>query len=55
MNNNLKIYCVTNKNLPHLESTKLNLAGVGSEVFSKKYIDSSKKKIFSIKKNIIQN
>jgi len=44
MNNNLKIYCVTNKNLPHLESTKLNLAGVGSEVFSKKYIDSSKKK-----------
>lgn len=44
MNNNLKIYCVTNKNLPHLESSKLNLAGVGSEIFSGKYIDSSKKK-----------
>ena len=44
MNNNLKIYCVTNKNLPHLESSKLNLAGVGTEIFSEKYIDSSKKK-----------
>mgnify|MGYP001431973465 CR=1 FL=1 len=44
MSDNLKIYCVTNKNLPHLESSKLKLAGVGSEIFSEKYIDSSKKK-----------
>ena len=43
MNGNLKIYCVTNKNLPHLEASKLNLAGVGNKIFSEKYIDSSKK------------
>ena len=31
---NLEIYCVTNKPIPNLENTDLNLAKVGKEKFS---------------------
>ena len=42
MNNNLKIYCVTDKPLQKLENSHLNLAGVGKNFFSNKYISSDK-------------
>tara|TARA_Y100001936_G_C16013589_1_gene635102 strand:+ start:224 stop:1030 length:807 start_codon:yes stop_codon:yes gene_type:complete len=43
MNNNLKIYCVTDKPLHRLENSTLNLAGVGKSNFSDKYIKSDDK------------
>ena len=52
---NLEIYCVTNKSIKFLEKTGYKLAAVGREEFSKKYIKCNKKKIFIIKKNIIQS
>ena len=51
----IKIYCVTNVELKHLEKLNLNLAGVGKKKFKKRYISSlsgkniqSKEKIFRI-------
>ena len=35
---NLEIYCVTNKPIPNLENTDLNLAKVGKEKFSNTYL-----------------
>ena len=43
MSNNLKIYCVTDKPLKKLENSNLNLAGVGKNFFSDRYISSDKK------------
>ena len=52
MNNNIKIFCVTNKILPLLEDSSLLFAGVGKEKFNNKYIDTStKKNIFHKEKN----
>ncbi len=45
----LQIYCVTNKVVPYLEKTKLNLAGVGNEDFPAHYILSNHKKNIFIK------
>ena len=42
MNNDLKIYCVTDKSLGKLENSNLFLAGVGKNIFSEKYIMSNK-------------
>jgi hypothetical protein len=42
-NNNLKIFCVTNKELAFLEKTKYQLAGVGKHDFSNNYIKSNTK------------
>ena len=39
-NNDLQIFCVTNKALPFLEKTKYNLAGVGQNNFNSNYIKS---------------
>ncbi len=39
----MKIYCVTNKALPHLESSFLELAGVGLNNFPNTYLKSNKK------------
>lgn len=39
----LNLYCVTNKIVPYLEKTNLNLAGVGKTKFPKKYIRSDTK------------
>ena len=36
----IKIFCVTNKPLPILEKSALNLAGVGEHDFSSNYINS---------------
>ena len=55
MGNNLKIFCVTNKELPKLENSHLLMAGVGVNKFNKKYLDCLLRKIFLKKKNIIQN
>ena len=38
MNNKLEIYCVTNKKLSYLENFDYNLATVGTDSFSDKYI-----------------
>ena len=38
MNNKLEIYCVTNKKLSYLENFDYNLAAVGTDSFSDKYI-----------------
>ena len=38
MNNKIEIYCVTNKKLPFLENFDYNLATVGTDSFSDKYI-----------------
>ena len=43
MSNNLKIYCVTDKPLKKLENSNLNLAGVGKNFFSDRYIGSDEK------------
>ena len=43
MSNNLKIYCVTDKPLKKLENSNLNLAGVGKNFFSDRYISSDEK------------
>ena len=43
MNNNLKIYCVTDKPLFRLENTFLKLAGVGKNTFSNFYLRSDTK------------
>jgi len=51
MGNNLKIFCVTNKELPKLENSHLLMAGVGVNKFNKKYLDcSTKKNIFEKEK-----
>ena len=48
----MKIYCVTNVELKHLEQLNLNLAGVGNKKFKKKYISSlSGKNIQSKERN----
>ncbi len=39
-NNNLQIFCVTNKELKFLEKTNYQLAGVGTGEFNNKYIKS---------------
>ena len=49
MNNNLKIYCVTDKPLKRLENSNLNLAGVGKNIFSENYIRSDNKIIINSK------
>ena len=49
MSNNLKIYCVTDKPLKKLENSHLVLAGVGSNIFSSKYISTSEKKNINFK------
>ena len=36
----MKIYCVTNTELKHLEQLNLDLAGVGKKKFKKRYISS---------------
>ena len=36
----MKIYCVTNTELKHLEQLNLDLAGVGNKKFKKGYISS---------------
>ena len=36
--NKIKIFCVTNERIRHLESTNLILAGVGKKKFTKRYI-----------------
>ena len=38
MNDKLEIYCVTNKKLSYLENFDYNLATVGTDSFSDKYI-----------------
>ena len=51
MNTKLKTFCVTNKPVPNIENTRLILAGVGKNNFSKQYIDSSiKNNIFDKEK-----
>ncbi len=37
----IDIYCVTNKRLPHIESTNYKLAGVGKNIFPESYLDCS--------------
>ena len=44
MSDKLKIFCVTNKPIPQLESTFLKLVAVGKEKFNDNYIDCSEKK-----------
>ena len=39
----IKLFCVTDKPLPSLEDSCLNLVGVGKELFNNKYLDCSKK------------
>ena len=39
----IKIFCVTNKPLPKLEKSFLNLAGVGEHDFSSNYINTKSK------------
>ncbi len=39
MSDKLKIFCVTNKPIPQLESTFLKLVAVGKEKFNNNYID----------------
>jgi len=41
MNKNLMIYCVTNKDLNFLRNLEYNLAGVGKNKFSDRYINSN--------------
>ena len=43
MSDKIKIFCVTDKSLPNLESTFLKLAAVGKKNFNKNYIDCSTK------------
>ncbi len=38
MNNKIEMYCVTDKKLPYLENFDYNLATVGTDSFSDKYI-----------------
>ena len=33
--NNLEIFCVTNKKIPHIEKTNYQIAGVGKRQFSR--------------------
>ncbi len=47
MVNKLKIFCVTDKIIPSLENSTLQLAGVGEHIFNKNYLNcSTKKNIF---------
>ena len=43
MNENLKIYCVTNKRVQHLENTSLNLVSVGKEKLPDFYLKCNNK------------
>tara|TARA_B100001057_G_scaffold473492_1_gene538032 strand:+ start:605 stop:1405 length:801 start_codon:yes stop_codon:yes gene_type:complete len=49
MKNRLKIFCVTDKQLPNLESGHLILAGVGKKKFNNKYLESSTNENISYK------
>ena len=49
MNNNIKIYCVTDKPLLKLENSHLKLAGVGKNIFSDFYLKSDEKQNINFK------
>ena len=51
----IKIYCVTNVELKHLEKLNLNLAGVGNKKFKKNIFHVYREKIYNLKREIIQN
>ena len=55
MNNNIKIYCVTDKPLPKLEISQLKLAGVGKNIFSDFYLKSDNKENIHLKNSFILN
>ena len=37
--NNLEIFCVTNKIIPHIEKTSYKIAGVGKNHFPNNYLN----------------
>ena len=51
MNNNINLYCVTDKPLMKLENSHLYLAGVGKNIFSDSYIKSNQKQNINSKEH----
>ena len=53
--NKIKIYCVTNEKVKHLEKTGLTLAGVGKKSFPRNYINCTGGKNIQYKEKKQQN